>query len=82
MTPLIHNPVTVQPLHVATLDLLLTFLIFVIDFSVLRFELGIFKEKLLYEFLNGVAHNCRFSAHREVLTLNVPEQLGTRGAWG
>lgn len=82
MTPLIHDPVTVQPLHVAVLDLLLTFLIFAIDLSVLRFELGVFKEKLFYEFLNGVAHNCRLSAHRKVLTLDVPEELGTRGTRG
>lgn len=80
MTPLIHYTVTVQALHVPVLDLLLTFLILVFDLSVLRFELGIFEEKLLNEFLNGVAHNCRLIAHRKVLTLDIPEQLGARGA--
>lgn len=82
MTPLINYSITVQTLHVSVLDLLLTFLILVFDISILCFELCIFEKKLLNEFLNGVAHNCRFISHREVLTRNVPKQLCTRGPRG
>lgn len=78
VSPLIDDAVPVESLHVSVLNLLLALFVPRLEQPVLALELRVLPQQPPYELLYRVPYHRRLRLHREVLALNVTQQLRAR----